>query len=794
MALSLGSYNVYVSGRYYSKEIKRVEDDYIKMTKQWLKTKGDTIFSSIVNQKELATLKPESLIKERVETAYKIANHIYRDNLYEDENDVKEKIVSAMRLLCWGEGLNYIFINDIRGNAILQPEFPELENTNLLTGADKEIVKIIRENIKLIIAQGEGVIFTKFKKSDSMTDKLFEQIVYLKDFGHFGWYLGSLYYIDDLIMNLKEDLLMSLILVDYEEEYLSIFELSEDGKNTFAKVLVDTENQNMVGKTVDDEYNEVIGSDHTKTGFDEIKDIGYIFSRYTTTENGMADKILCYRIFYEDWNWIIEIRTSLNDIYKNITNDRAFLKKNLTKQIINGLFILLLFVFISLFISRFFVKLINKIFKNYSSNIESQNDKLETAYRKLKDMYYVDDLTGLQNINSLHVALEELTVTGELFLAVISLNNFKILNNFFGYMAGYHIIKQIGNKVKDLIEDSQFEVYKLENERLALLYKGEEKDDKIIERQVYSFIYMLNKTYIDIPQYETNVATNIRGVVVKGVENLIEKANIVLERAIKNNASFLVYNKDIDIAEDKYKNIFKWNKIVKNAYINDKIIPYFQPVFHKGIITHYECFMRLIDEEDNIVTSNHFLDYVVNSGIYTELTRVMFRKCSEIFIKSDSTFSFTLSKNDILNEEVVLFMINIINQHKLGKKIIFKIKHQEFVENYNFFIDFIRTVKPLACRICIDDFGTGYFNFTNYKNIGIDYIKINSALIYDMDKHKDSELAIKAIVNVATKISIPVIAKHIYSEQIYYRVKDMGIDLFQGDFLGKPRKEPWNLV
>jgi EAL domain-containing protein (putative c-di-GMP-specific phosphodiesterase class I) len=70
--------------------------------------------------------------------------------------------------------------------------------------------------------------------------------------------------------------------------------------------------------------------------------------------------------------------------------------------------------------------------------------------------------------------------------------------------------------------------------------------------------------------------------------------------------------------------------------------------------------------------------------------------------------------------------------------------------------------------------------------MNVDFLKIDSSLIQDIDINKNSYLVVQSIVEFANKLGIKTVAKFVHSSSILEKVKELGIDYSQGYFIDKP--------
>ena len=92
----------------------------------------------------------------------------------------------------------------------------------------------------------------------------------------------------------------------------------------------------------------------------------------------------------------------------------------------------------------------------------------------------------------------------------------------------------------------------------------------------------------------------------------------------------------------------------------------------------------------------------------------------------------------------------------------------------------------MGAKIAIDDFGSGYSNFSYILKLKPDYIKIDGSIIKNIDTNEDSRVITGAIIAFAKKLDITVIAEFVRSKEVYDTCVELGVDEFQGFYLGEP--------
>ncbi|MBN2619194.1 MAG: EAL domain-containing protein, partial [Spirochaetales bacterium] len=273
-----------------------------------------------------------------------------------------------------------------------------------------------------------------------------------------------------------------------------------------------------------------------------------------------------------------------------------------------------------------------------------------------------------------------------------------------------------------------------------------------------------------------------------GADDIIAGADLALKKAKELKVDSIVFEKSMQLYEEclaKQTSIVKIKKCIKNK----KIVSFFQPIIHLATnqILKYECLAR-IDSEGDLLTPDKFLEEAKQARVYYKITESMINNAFEYFKDLDLSFSINLDYDDFNNEYIVYYIINKIIEYNNAHKITFEILESMKIADPGKIINFIDIVKELGCKIAIDDFGSGYSNFNYLLDFKIDYIKIDSSLIKDIDRNLKSVKITKSIVTLAKEMNIKTIAEHVDTESILKTVKNLGIDYAQGYLFGKPER------
>lgn len=119
-------------------------------------------------------------------------------------------------------------------------------------------------------------------------------------------------------------------------------------------------------------------------------------------------------------------------------------------------------------------------------------------------------------------------------------------------------------------------------------------------------------------------------------------------------------------------------------------------------------------------------------------------------------------------------------------RIIFEITESEKIEDHGHLREIVEHYKHRGFKTAIDDFGAGYAGLNLLADIQTDIVKLDMALIRDIETNKPRQAIIKGVVQVCNELSATVIAEGVETYDELSILQSFGIELFQGYYFAKP--------
>lgn len=245
----------------------------------------------------------------------------------------------------------------------------------------------------------------------------------------------------------------------------------------------------------------------------------------------------------------------------------------------------------------------------------------------------------------------------------------------------------------------------------------------------------------------------------------------------------------------KYKDLFGAKEL---STLIDKgaLTAHFQPIIdiQSNTIYGYESLARGVNDDGTLI----FPDKLFKWGREGDMLFYLDRACRETSLK-------TAAVKHITSKVFINFIPTAIYdpQHCLQstvkwasqlefdpKNIIFEVIESDYVEDLDHLKRILDFYKSQGYMVALDDVGSGYSSLNMIAKLLPDIVKIDRALIDQIDTDEVNQSIFRAIVQIAHENNIIVLAEGIERVEELAFCAANGADLAQGYYFGKPTSEP----
>ncbi|HBH3168198.1 TPA: EAL domain-containing protein [Clostridioides difficile] len=478
---------------------------------------------------------------------------------------------------------------------------------------------------------------------------------------------------------------------------------------------------------------------------------------YATMDNGNSENN-----YIKDWNLIFSIPETV--VFSN------------SKQIINRA------VYAVLSIVLIFVAIIF-----YIIYIKKSNEK------EILSLAYEDKVTYIGNQNKFYRECSKYLLDKpslNYIIVYFDINNFKMINDTFGYEFGDNLLITIAKALKE--ELTEGEVYaRLSSDYFAIFCDYKNGRNKIIRK---------------LDNIRSNIESNLSIVfeislcvgiyfVEEGevdIQKAVNKANMARSVAKGKNINYAIYNEDV---RNKLSEESMILDDIKIALVKNQFEVYYQPKFSlvTGEMIGSEALIRWNHPEHGFISPAVFIPIAEKSKLILKIGRFVFeRVCNDLSEwkkqgKKIVPVSVNLSRVELYQPDIVKFINKTIQMYNLSSDFI-EIERTETVaiNELNILKNVLNELRKHGFSISMDDFGTGYSSISCLRDMPIDILKLDKSFLGGIEHDERSRNIAKSIVSLAKSLDLVVIIEGVESKEQAELMKQFGCDLVQGFYFARP--------
>lgn len=436
--------------------------------------------------------------------------------------------------------------------------------------------------------------------------------------------------------------------------------------------------------------------------------------------------------------------------------------------------------------------------------LETTATALSERDAKLVEMANHDSLTGLFNRRRFTEELKKEIISvmrkgHTSALLFVDLDQFKYINDACGHPAGDRLIRKVADELKRSIRRDDV-VARFGGDEFAVLIRG--TDVHGAQSSAESILTNMRRLAHIEDDHVFHTHCSIGVAMLTGdnlhFDELINQADIACREAKSAGRNRLALYEYSEAAEDRDTADVGWMNRLRKALDEDAFELRFQPInyIHTGETTHHEVLIRLRAEDGTVVSPDAFLPSAMRFGLMSEIDFWMIEAAARAYAQYSVRqrtlrLSINLSANAFENDDLVKHVKESFEKHAVRPAdIILEITESLAVRRPLHVDRQITALRELGCHFALDDFGTGYSSFSYLQKLQFDYIKIDGTFVEDLMNNPVDQKMIKMIAEIGHEAGMRTIAEYVQDAESLALLGELGVDLAQGYFVGRPAKTP----
>lgn len=413
-----------------------------------------------------------------------------------------------------------------------------------------------------------------------------------------------------------------------------------------------------------------------------------------------------------------------------------------------------------------------------------------------------DSLTGLVNRREferrLALLVEESNSGGAAHaLLYLDLDQFKVVNDTCGHMAGDELLRQLSCTLQARIRESDT-LARLGGDEFGVLLRGcslaqalQVAEALRAELQAFRFAWQERLFVVGASIGAVAIAGN--GDSPADILGAADAACYSAKDKGRNRVQAYVSD-DMELLQRRGE--MQWVSRITDACEKDRLRLYCQRILPleaaDGEPEHYEVLVRMLDEEGKLVPPMSFIPaaerYNLMPGIDRQIITMAFSFYAGVRFERLPRLSINLSGASLSDEEMLGFIQEQFRRYRVPPELIcFEITETAAIANLARARIFIRELKDLGCRFSLDDFGSGLSSFAYLKNLPVDFLKIDGSFVKELANDSIGCAMVKAINDIGHVMGLQTIAEWVENDATLGILKAIGVNHAQGYAIEKPK-------
>jgi diguanylate cyclase (GGDEF)-like protein len=379
----------------------------------------------------------------------------------------------------------------------------------------------------------------------------------------------------------------------------------------------------------------------------------------------------------------------------------------------------------------------------------------------------------------------------------LDIDRFKLVNDSLGHSAGDDLLVSFAARIRESLRDIDI-LARLGGDEFVILLEDIEAVDyavavaerlqialrkpfRIHSKEVYapaSFGVVLNTQDYEQP------------------EAIIRDADAAMYHAKESGRSQVkVFDRKL---HEKALHLLQQETDLRKAIHKSQFQNHYQPIVRldTAALVGFEALIRWPHPQLGMVYPGSFISTAEETGLIIPITRnILEQACRDLqdwqrIMGGDLelTVSVNISSRHFLQPSLMSDLKDALEASAISPHLLrLEITETALMADSDETMRLAQRLKDFGIRLVIDDFGTGYSSLSYLQRLPIDTLKIDRGFISKiLEKQEDNRNIVEAIVSLAHKLGMTVVAEGIETPEQYAVLLEMACEFGQGYLFSPP--------
>lgn len=446
----------------------------------------------------------------------------------------------------------------------------------------------------------------------------------------------------------------------------------------------------------------------------------------------------------------------------------------------------------------YLLSLVIRSISELNINIAQMIAKLLQENKRVENLAYFDQLTGLPNRikfkQQLNLLITDYSKNETIFsLIILDIDNLKLINKHGSQLTGDQIIEGLASNLTNVFNDALL-LARIDGDNIAFVipYSVNDNGDKVFANIQKS----CERTIENIPSINHLTCSVGMTVCPKNnisFESLVKKTEVALLLAKESGKNtYVIYDDSLGEQIEKKEIMIKALEYALEA--NEFELVY-QPIYksNENTIFGFEVLGRWNSKSFGYVPPDVFIPLLESSCLIVPYGYQLLNKAL-LQLKdwhgkgfTDLKMAVNISAIQFEDPDFYDYTIKQLKEFDLAPQYLeLEITESVFIGDFNYIKSTLNKLNDFGIKLSLDDFGTGYSSLNYLRNLPIHTLKIDKSFVDGINVPGTGQILVSTLIKLAHDMKLVVIAEGIETlEQLEYLVSNQ-CDYLQGYYFSKP--------
>lgn len=409
------------------------------------------------------------------------------------------------------------------------------------------------------------------------------------------------------------------------------------------------------------------------------------------------------------------------------------------------------------------------------AQLQTELEHRKIIEEKLQFLAHYDKNTQLLNRHAFEEAITRKitappTSQSNVYLLLLDLDRFKIVNDTFGHNTGDKLLLQVAHRLRGNLSQKDA-IFRLGGDEFAILLEAAGR--QTIEQVCKRIIQTISAQFI-VDDHEIHIGVSI------GIAQL--RAGFDSKTEVMKNADVALYQ-----AKDAGRNTYRFysemdeantselrnlREALHFALQNQELELYYQPIIHTQLLKTigFEALLRWRHPTKGLLSPDQFIHLAEGSGLIVSIGAWVIHQSlkqlamwQEMF-DQDLFMNVNISSRQIDDDSLSDTIRHALDFYHISPRTLnLEITESMVMRNIDSAKQILYSLKQLGIGIAIDDFGIGHSSMNYLKQLPVDILKIDKQFTAGIPHDKVDIAIVDALVALAVSLNLKVVAEGVES-------------------------------